>query len=288
MSTFNIKQLSKESVGIANDLNDEIKSFKAALFKLDASRFKMDIPSNDAISHRAAAMKAFGQIFYEDDQEPNESVALPGVIGVPGEIIHKAKALNEMKAVFKAHFNKLALHEVKYENERMTLARRVLKGTEYERLHNLQASRQVHYVEELPSAVRLTLAKAANPTRIDNQKARRLVVQHFEPQPDEMRRALNHLGEIPGDELLVWARKVKPRPRLNVTLQSGEQVMMNGVLPLLYLIEHYCEESVPIITLSGGVKPNRRARQRVKLQEPALIQSPQLTIFRYRPEYRAG
>lgn len=225
-------------------------------------------------------IQAFKNIYYDDEQEPVESTAYIGAARVPASLAPQVKALNDAKDDFEACFTKLNKQFLFNEADGRFLngGRVALQNTTYARIHAHQTARHVPFVAEQPLCLSYTYLDTPTPVKVTRKRALSLVSQKT---PDSFKdAAYARLNGISEDEVLVWRKRVPPRPRVNIQQQDGTWKQQAAVLPILYVDQGSETE----MRFKNAKATPGRGRSLVKLEEEPLVMVP--PIHRYKEAHR--
>lgn len=224
-------------------------------------------------------IQAFKNIYYDDEQEPVESTAYIGAVRVPASLAPQVKTINDAKDAFEVCFTQLNKQLFTEADGRLLNGgRAALQNTIYARIHAHQTARHIPFVAEQPLCLSYTYLDTPTPVKVTRKRALSLVSQKT---PDSFKDAAYlRLKGIDEDEVLVWRKRVPPRPRVNIQQQDGTWKQQAAVLPILYVDQGAETE----MRFKNAKATPGRGRSLVKLEEEPLVMVP--PIHRYKEAHR--
>ncbi len=262
---------------------------------LAAMRADWELPAwvwqaKDQDAAREMAIRAIGQIEYEDGQAPNSVLFCPGLVGASRETLALAMALNEAKEAFRKALQAMQPHKVKVERggRRVTLplATYTLQSIGRARLHRLQAFRRLVVLEDRPDRLGFTWAHTRTITRIDADEARRRLMRLGDDPA--IRAQIERLAQLlPGEKLAV-VLPTATHARVNVVWRREGGIVrkqLKSALPLL-IPARPGQPLPPFSPLrpERGRDPHRLRRMDTRLEEEPFL--PAIHAYRYLPDHR--
>lgn len=203
-----------------------------------------DTPSNEA---RQALVSIVGQIFYEDDQPPRETLSLPGIAGASRASLQAARQLNASKDRLRESLQAMDKHIVHEKNpetgrhRKQRLTDGVLATHGLARLHRMQAYRHLHCLDSAPDKVGLTWAHTRR-VSTTTVAALRTELERMHKrggaQAPLIERDMARLGPMKDDDKLALVHSQPLHARANLAWRVGEKLwdrrQLTLSLPLLY------------------------------------------------------
>lgn len=249
----------------------------------------------DSQDMRAKAIELYRALWYEDQQDGRETLTCPGLVGASPATMATAHACNAIKDTFKAAVLALkslaraeahaVMADLYRRQETVAAAMRRMGAS---RLNLKQAYRHIPLLDQRPQKVGFTWSKQGRVIqRTTVAEARRLLEQRTEtPQKYQ---ELQHLAEIPAEEILARVRSVCPHLRANIVFAAppGGPVMRRLMqTPLPILIPLQPGEPLPeFVPTAPDLLTNPRLRRAdVRIEDLPFL--PTVRIHRYRSPYR--
>jgi len=292
------QSLSKIEIAV-QDLIESIKSDCELPCWVYDSKLSTSISGRHARDVACDIISAFD---YEDNQDPHESITLPGVIGSSDNTLSLLDPLNAAKIQFKDIMLKMkgqttivdifsAAGERK--QKRVPMAKYSLDLLGRSRLHRYQTYRLLKAFNERPERIGFTWARTSKVEKISKTRAIRMLQALGDDE--KVYYALKNLDNIPDSEPLVYVRPPHLHARANLVWpdQNDDRTeypkQVNCSLPLFIPCRLSPRQTLP---RGNQLKPipsdseskQRRKRINTKVDKKPFL--PMINVFRYLPEYR--
>ncbi len=207
-----------------------------------------------SVHAREQAAHAASCLTYQDDQQPQQTLKLTGLIGISDNTLELGQLFNQSKADFKAamlHYRHLFGESIKMTDFSSKELRDGLLGhLKIQHLHFVQCYRQVKLFEEAPARVGFSWASGTHGTvRLTAEKAIQHLIDKFTPS-QVIANDIKQLEQMSKDTVVVIKRPLSPHLRANLswpdriealkkhdkTLRTQYPGQINTPLPLFILL----------------------------------------------------
>lgn len=244
---------------------------------------------------REPAAEIYVQHFFDDEQDPRETVILPGLVAAGDSTRRLAHALNAARKQLKDALSAMDRIQVRMTNpvtgriRKERLGDLVLRDAGLARLHRIQVYRDVHVLERRPDNVSFVWARTRRVKRLSLQAVRERLMGMLDnpPQAELVREDLARLESLSRNEVLAFVEPMPCHARVNLAwrrpgeTQGFDRAMRSAPIPLLYPAA--AEDELPSLK---PLDPQRYAlRQRAKRRDLKIEDQPflsTLSVYRYR------
>lgn len=237
-------------------------------------RTGLPYPSAEA---KEIVISAYRTIYYQDDQQPNESVFYIGAVAFPNSLRKTIETVNAAKDELDDFFISLAEKRVvDSDGFPVSLSKAVLEKTEFARLHKLQSVRHIPILDSTPEVLSFSMRKSPKVEKITKETAINMLLSNHQGTAED-NHALSALSGIPDGEVLAYRKPVPHKPMVNITFPD-RVVAKNAVLPIAYPKGRVNTVLKANQSIKPGIHPAHR-RKPSKLTPYPLVEHPE--IYRY-------
>lgn len=244
---------------------------------------------------RVPAAEIYTQHFFQDEQDPKETVILPGLLGASDETRRVAHALNAARNQVQEALSAMDRIQVGMTNpvtgrtRKERLGDLVLRDAGLARLHRVQVYREVHVLERRPDNVSFVWARTRRVKRLSIEAVRQRLQRLLDnpPQAELVREDLARLGSLPRNEELALIDPMPCHARVNLAwrrqgeTQGFDRAMRSAPIPLLYPAAADDElPSLKPLDPQRGALRQRAKRSDVKIEDQPFLAT--LAVYRYR------
>lgn len=281
-SSTMLTALKIEALELIRALSGELSTLSNLLQRINSNQF-YGINNGTGLPYsydeaKEYVIRAYRQIYYENDQQPNESRHFIGAVAITPAVRQQMVVVNSAKDELETFFKSLADKTVTdNEGSPQPLSRVILERTEFSRLHKLQATRSIRLLSEQPRTISFSMRKSPGVIKISKEQAINMVLANHQGTAED-NYSLSVLSKLPDDEILAYKKIIPPKPIVNLTFENGT-VPKNAVLPIAYPQG----DLKTVLKANQSVKPGSQKvhhRRPAKLMPEPLIAHPE--IYQYR------